>query len=104
MPSKQTYTLSASCPDRVGIVARVSTFFADNQGWIIETSHHADFSSGRYFMRMDILAESLPFGIGELKNRFAPIAHELSMDWRLTDSAEKKRVVILVSKQGHCLF
>src|SRR5258707_2531841 len=104
MPSKQTYTLSASCPDRVGIVARISGFFADHQGWIIETSHHADFSAGRYFMRMGILAESLPFGYEELTDRFAPIAQELEMNWRITDSAVKKRVVILVSKQGHCLF
>lgn len=104
MHPKRRYTLSASCPDRVGIVARVSTFIAENQGWILETSHHADFESQRYFMRIEILAESLPFGIAELKHRFTPIAREFEMDWRITDSAVKKRVAVLVSKQEHCLY
>ena len=33
-----------------------------------------------------------------------PIAQELEMDWKITDSAVKKRVVVLVSKQEHCLY
>jgi len=103
MHTQRRYSLTASCPDRVGIVARVATFLADNQGWIVETSHHADFDAARYFMRIEILADSLSFDIEELRRRFTPIADEFKMDWRITDSALKKRVVILVSEQEHCL-
>ena len=42
MHNQRFYTLSASCPDRVGIIARVSGFIAEHQGWILESSYHAD--------------------------------------------------------------
>lgn len=104
MHPHRRYTLVASCPDRVGIVARVAGFIAEHQGWILETAHHADFDSERYFMRIEIKADSLPFHLAEFRERFAPIAGEFRMDWRISDSAVKKRVVVLVSKQEHCLY
>jgi formyltetrahydrofolate deformylase len=104
MHPQRRYTLTASCPDRVGIVARVATFIAENQGWILETSHHADADAGRYFMRIEIKADSLAFELAELRRRFQPIAAEFRMDWQITDSAVKKRIVILVSQQEHCLY
>jgi len=98
------YTLAASCPDRTGIIARVTGFFAEHKGWILESSFHADDDAGRYFMRIEVKADSLPFMLAELRERFRPIAEELEMDWKITDSAVKKRVVVLVSKQEHCLY
>ena len=104
MHPQRRYTLTASCPDRVGIVARVATFIADNNGWILETSHHADVEAARYFMRIEIKADSLAFDLAELCRRFRPIAEDFRMDWQITDSAVKKRIVILVSQQEHCLY
>ena len=104
MHAQRRYTLTASCPDRVGIVARVAGFLAEHGGWILETSHHADEDTQRYFMRIEIRADSLPFDLAEFRRRFRPIAAEFGMDWRITDSAVKKRVVILVSQQEHCLY
>lgn len=104
MTSPRYYTLAASCPDRVGIIARVATFFAENNGWILESSHHPDLLTKRYFMRIQVAADSLNFHLAELRKRFVAIAEEFQMDWRITDSAVKKRMVILVSKQEHCLY
>jgi formyltetrahydrofolate deformylase len=106
MHSQRYYTLSASCPDRVGIVARVSGFIAEHGGWILESSYHSDDANGgsRYFMRIEVKADSLPFHLAEFRERFGSIASELDMDWRMSDSAVKKRVVILVSQQEHCLY
>ena len=104
MHAQRRYTLTASCPDRVGIVARVATFIAENQGWILETSHHADEDTQRYFMRIEMKADSLPFDLAEFRRRFQPIAAEFRMDWRIADSAVRKRLVLLVSKQEHCLY
>jgi formyltetrahydrofolate deformylase len=98
------YTLAASCPDRTGIIARVTGFFAEHKGWILESSFHADDEANQYFMRIEVKAESLPFMLAELRERFKPVAEELQMDWKITDSAVKKRVVVLVSKQEHCLY
>jgi formyltetrahydrofolate deformylase len=108
MHRERFYTLTASCPDRVGIIARVSGFIAEHRGWILESSYHADNAeqdhAPRYFMRIEIKADSLPFDVAGFRARFAPLATELDMDWSLTDSAQKKRVIILVSKQEHCLY
>jgi len=104
MSRERFYTLAASCPDRTGIIAKVTGFIAAHQGWITESNFHADPVAGRYFMRIEVKADSLPFMLSELRSRFAPIAQELDMDWKITDSAVKKRVVILVSKQEHCLY
>ena len=98
------YTLSLSCPDRVGIVAAVSNFLAAHSGWITEASHHADTESQRFFMRQELLADSLTLDIDALRTEFAKIAAPFDMKWRISDSARKKRVVILVSKQEHCLY
>lgn len=104
MSSARRYTLTLTCPDRVGIVAAVSGLIAQHQGWIVEASHHADEPAKRFFLRQEIRADSLPFDVATLREKFAPIAAEFDMDWRISDSAEKKRVVVLVSKQEHCLY
>jgi formyltetrahydrofolate deformylase len=104
MHRERFYTLAASCPDRTGIIARVTGFFAEHNGWILESSFHADDTTSRYFMRIEVKADSLPFMLAELRERFRPIADQLQMDWTISDSAVKKRVVVLVSKQEHCLY
>jgi formyltetrahydrofolate deformylase len=103
MKSSRRYTLTLSCPDRVGIVAAVSGFFAQHGGWIVEASYHADTQTGRFFMRQEILAESLPFDAASLRTKFAMLARQYEMEWQVSDSAQKMRVVMLVSKQDHCL-
>lgn len=99
------YTLIASCPDGVGIIARVTGFFARHHGWILASNFYSDEVTGRYFMRMEIRADSLSLMLTELRARFAEeVAEPLNMVWHLRDSAVKKRVVILVSQQEHCLY
>lgn len=97
------YVLTLACPDRIGIVAAVSGFLAEHGGWITEASHHADPDSGWFFMRQEIRADSLPFGLDVLREKFRPVAEKFGMDWQVTDSAVKKRVVLLASKEDHCL-
>jgi len=97
------YTLTISCPDRAGIIAAVSGFIAQHGGFIVEASYHTEQEAERFFMRQEIRADSLPFDAQELRQRFASLAQEFNMDWQLNDSAVKKRLVILVSKQDHCL-
>ncbi|MND43955.1 Formyltetrahydrofolate deformylase [compost metagenome] len=101
---KRLYTLTLSCPDRTGIVAAVTSFIANLGGWITDASQHGDFSDHHFFMRVQILASSLKMEVDEFRQRFSDMALEFDMDWKITDSAKKKRVVILVSKQDHCLY
>lgn len=100
---ERTYRLTVSCPDRTGIVAKVSNFLTTYNGWITEASYHADPQTGWFFMRNEIKADSLPFDLAAFKTAFAPIAEEFGMNWRISDSGQKPRVVLMASKESHCL-
>ena len=110
IPTDQTerrYVLTLGCPDRTGIVARISTFLTDVGGWITEAAYHSDEETGWFFTRQAIRADSVSSTADELRARFASeVAAELGpeTDWRLTDSRETKSVVLLVSKETHCLI
>lgn len=99
------YVLTLGCPDRTGIVARISEFLSDLGGWIVEAAYHADQSSDWFFTRQSILASSVDLSVYELRERFAEVAAELGpeTEWTLHDSTAPKRVVLMVSKDGHCL-
>jgi len=100
------FVLTLSCPDRTGIVARIATFLAEAGAWITEAAYHADQDTNWFFTRQVVRADSVPFDVDELRLRFARIAAELGgqADWRVWDTGSKRRVVILVSREGHCLY
>jgi formyltetrahydrofolate deformylase len=100
---ERAYRLIISCPDQVGIVAAVSDFIASHQGWITEAHHYTDPASQWFFMRYMVRAASLPFGLQELKRLFTPVAERFRMQWCVYDTGIRKRVVLLASKQSHCL-
>jgi len=95
--------LTITCPDRTGIVAGVTGLIADLGGWVLEAAQHGDLDTGRFFQRIEILAESLPFGPAEFASRFAPLADEFDLTWRLSDTDVPKQVVVLASREDHCL-
>ncbi|WP_335985778.1 formyltetrahydrofolate deformylase [Glycomyces sp. MUSA5-2] len=94
------FVLTLSCPDRLGIVYAVSGFLTRRDANIEDSQQFSEHGSGRFFMRVE-------FRTGherdELAVEFAEIAREFDMDWQLTDRAVKPRVLIMASKQGHCL-
>src|SRR5690606_3055563 len=94
------------CPDRKGIVSRISSFLAEIGGWIVEAAYHTDPDTGWFFTRQAVKADSVPFDIDELRARFAGVARSLGSetDWSVDDTGQRPRVVILVSKEGHCLY
>lgn len=97
------YRLVVSCPDRVGIVSRISSFIADRGGSITEASQHSDLEAGHFFMRYEIHADSIGITSGDFSATFTPIAEEFDMSWTLTDSRHRQRVVLMVSRESHCL-
>ncbi len=98
-----TYRLIFDCPDRTGLIAAVSGFLAEEGGWIVESAQHSSPESARFFSRIEIRADSLPYELDELKARFTPIAERFDMDWRILDSRVPKKVALFVSKASHCL-
>ncbi|HXV91914.1 MAG TPA: formyltetrahydrofolate deformylase, partial [Pseudonocardia sp.] len=99
------YVLTLSCPDTTGIVARIASFLAEAGGWITEAGYHSDPDTGWFFTRQVVRADSLPFTGDELRDRFARVAAELGAEasWNVTDTGVPKRVVLLVTKEPHCV-
>ncbi|RPA65562.1 formyltetrahydrofolate deformylase [Gordonia oryzae] len=99
------YVLTLGCPDQTGIVARISSFLAEIGGWITEAAYHSDEDSGWFFTRQAVRADTVTIPLDEVRARFADIAAEWGpqTEWKVTDTGEEKSVVLLVSKESHCL-
>jgi len=97
--------LTLSCPDTTGIVAAVSGFLAANNCLITEAQHYDDPYTVKSFMRTVFY----PNGLGtptlaELDREFArTVGQRFQMQYRFHEAQRKCRVVLAVSKQGHCL-
>ncbi|WP_214401201.1 formyltetrahydrofolate deformylase [Pseudonocardia lacus] len=102
--TERRYVVTLSCPDTTGIVARISAFLAADGGWITEAGYHSDPQTGWFFTRQVVRATSLPYDVAELRRRFATVAAELGgATWNVTDTGVPKRVVLLVSREAHCV-
>jgi formyltetrahydrofolate deformylase len=101
---ERRYVITFGCPDRTGIVARIASFLAEAGGWIVEAAYHTDPQTNWFFTRQEVRADSLPFDATELRRRFAAVLAELDGQATITDTGERRRVVILVSKEPHCLY
>lgn len=100
---EHSYRLVIACPDRVGIVTRVSQFISDYQGWLIEASYHTDAEAGWFFMRNEIRADSMNISLNEFRETFSSVADEFEMQWHIAESTERKRVIVMASQTSHCL-
>jgi formyltetrahydrofolate deformylase len=96
--------LTLSCPDRPGIVHAVSGFLVD-QGCTIEQSQQFnDLESATFFMRVQFSrVDGRPSQLPRLRSDFDQVAALFGMRWRLVDATDPQRVLIMVSKFGHCL-
>jgi len=97
------YRLVISCPDQVGIVAKVSQYIAEQGGSIVEANHHTDSSNGWFFMRHEILASSLSSTLEEFEAGFQALANDFEMQWYISDSEKPKKIALFASKESHCL-
>ena len=100
---ERRFRLVLACPDRVGIVSMVSNFISSHGGSITDANQHSDTSTGWFFMRVEIKADSLPFTLEQLIEAFTPIAQSFDMSWQINDSAAPKKVVLMASREAHCL-
>lgn len=106
IPATETrYILTLSCADRPGLVAAVAKFLRDLDCTIVDAAQHGDQATGRFFFRAEFeFIGSVGGGIcDELRSEFGSIAAAFGMEWRIDAAAKKPRVIIAVSKFGHCL-
>ncbi len=98
--------LKLDCPDRVGLLSRITGFIAGLGGNLLEVHQFSDLLSNWFFARLEIDTASLPIGLPAvgLAEKFRPLADELKANWSVRNGAEPRRMVILVSKLDHCLI
>ena len=97
----QTYILTLSCPDRLGLVHAVSGFLLERGGNIEEAAQYNDPDTGLFFMRVQFKCAQLTHS--DLQTQLRMFATPYQMQWSLHATAQPMRTVLLVSKEGHCL-
>ena len=99
---RRDHILTLSCPDTTGIVYRVTGLLYESGCNILDAQQFGDDESGRFFLRVHFDVPGAT-EIDVLHEGFASLAEIFNMDWQLHDASRKARLMVLVSKQGHCL-
>jgi formyltetrahydrofolate deformylase len=112
---KESAVLLIDCPDRRGLISRVSTMLYQHGANILHADQHQDHELGLFFMRMEwalngasgdtttLGANPKAFDLEAFKAEFAPMAAELDMHWQLTSSERRPRVALFCSQYLHCM-
>ena len=99
---RPNYILTLSCPDRTGIVYSVSGLLYELDCNILDAQQFGDEESGRFFLRVHFDMDEQATQV-LLRERVEALARTYAMDWKLHDARRPARLLVLVSKQGHCL-
>jgi len=96
----QELVLTLSCPDRPGIVHAVSGFLAERDCNIRDSQQYGSPRTSTFFLRVHV---DSPVAATDLREQFAAVADAFGMTWEMHADAEQQRVLVLVSRMGHCL-
>jgi formyltetrahydrofolate deformylase len=96
----QELVLTLSCPDRPGIVHAVSGFLAERDCNIRDSQQYGSPRTSTFFLRVHV---DSPVAATDLREQFAAVADAFGMTWEMHADAEQQRVIVLVSRMGHCL-
>lgn len=96
------HILTLSCPDKPGIVHAVTGIFAAQNHNILDLQQFSDPVSEKFFMRVHF-GPTESESTAHLDAPFDALAAELKMEYTIRPVARKLRVLIMVSKIGHCL-
>lgn len=96
------FALTVACPSRRGIVAAVTAYLAENGCNITDSSQFDDSETGKFFMRVSFRSET-GTDLQTLRAGFPEAAKAFDMVYEFHDEAERMKVIIMVSRFGHCL-
>jgi formyltetrahydrofolate deformylase len=102
-PPAERVIVTFACPDQRGIVHRVSGLLAETGCNITESQQYGDPYTKRFFMRVAATAESGEPVLDALRAGMAELGVEFGMDWQVHHADTRTRMLVLVSKEGHCL-
>jgi len=91
------------CRDQKGLVAGITSFFADRDFNILHCQQYTDVQGGRYFMRVK-LEDNAQLDRGDLEQQFSTFSDALSLTWSVKYSDQPHRVALLVTRASHCPY
>jgi formyltetrahydrofolate deformylase len=104
LSSPETAVLLVSSPDRRGLVAALAQVLHGHGANILDADQHTDRAAGRFFQRIHFDHSDLFTDRVSLERGIAEVAERMSMQWRLSYAARRKRIAIFVSRYDHCLL
>ncbi|MDQ1696663.1 MAG: formyltetrahydrofolate deformylase, partial [Frankiaceae bacterium] len=99
-PQTRELVLTLSCPDRPGIVHAVSGFLAERQCNILDSQQYGSPRTSTFFLRVHF---DSPVDQLVLAEQFRPVTAPFAMDWDLHESSHRPNVLVMASREGHCL-
>ena len=97
------YILRVKCPDKYGIVAKVSTTLNKSNLFILDSAHYGDPENKYFFMRAKLIYSENELDINKFSKYFNKECKSLKMNWSIKEAGYKPNTAIFVSKYGHCL-
>ena len=97
------YILRVKCPDKYGIVAKVSTTLNKSNLFILDSAHYGDPENKYFFMRAKLIYSENELDINKFSKFFDKECKSLKMNWSIKEAGYKPNTAIFVSKYGHCL-
>jgi formyltetrahydrofolate deformylase len=94
------------CPDQPGIIAEVTNFLKSKGANIIDLDQHAStLNGGEFFMRLEFQPNTKEFDVESVNSLFAEkVGFKFSMQWKLTQAVNLKKMVLMVSKHDHAFL
>ena len=97
------YVLTWQCPDTSGVLAKITQNLFEHGAFITETCQYSDPYTETFFSRIAFDDRSMTVAIDEFRQGIETLAKPLNMEYQLTNSDVKPRVIVAVSQYDHCL-
>src|SRR3712207_6799178 len=94
---RNTAILLIDCPDRKGLVAAIADFLYRHNANILHADQHEEHETGLFLMRVEWDLRDFALSAAQFRERFAPLAEQLQMQWRFELSSVRPNVAIFVS-------
>jgi formyltetrahydrofolate deformylase len=102
MTAMKNYVLTVSCTSRRGIVAAISGYLAQMGCNIVDSSQFDDLDTGKFFMRVTFVSEEAVTQ-EQIESGFVEVGKALDLAYEFHDSDRRMKVLLMVSRFGHCL-
>jgi len=96
------YVLTVSCKSTRGIVAAITGYLAEEGCYITDSSQFDDMETGLFFMRLTFISQE-GASLEKLRAGFEAVKTRFGMDAEIRNSEHRMKVLLMVSRFGHCL-